>query len=232
MDQLMKSVGMVSSLAKSLTLMGVKEQVTEEPETSSFQYRARPTLGLQGLVNSTKISRKEIQLLYRGFKQGCPSGTVGLEQFKEIYSLFFPHGYKSNADTGQYAIYVFNSFDRDKNGRINFEEFVLGLSVLSRGSIEEKLRWIFDLYDVDQDGLLTTDDIEQVMRSVYSMMGSPTNPPIEEDTIADHVSYIFNKMDENGDGTITVEEFIETCSRDESICQSLGLFDTILIPTT
>lgn len=68
----------------------------------------------------------------------------------------------------------------------------MGLSVLSRGSIEEKLRWIFELYDVDQDGLLTREDIEKVMWSVYAMMGNPTNPPIELDTITNHVDYIFN----------------------------------------
>jgi len=195
------------------------------PGAGTVRYRPESLLQLCKL---TKFSKRELQLMYRGFKQVCPNGVVSLEQFKEIYANFFPHGHKSNADTGRYAVYVFNTFDRDKNGYISFEEFVVGLSILSRGTTEEKLRWVFDLYDVDQDGLLTKEDIEQVVGSVYEMMGSPTDPPIEENTVQEHIDFVFNKMDDNGDGFITLQEFLETCGHDEAICQSLGLFDTIL----
>lgn len=44
---------------------------------------------LDSIIGLTKFSRKEIQVMYRGFKQGCPTGIVSLAQFKEIYSQFF-----------------------------------------------------------------------------------------------------------------------------------------------
>src|SRR5690242_13065907 len=68
----------------------------------------------------------------------------------------------------------------------------MGLSVISRGTTEEKLRWIFELYDVDQNEKLTRDDICDVVSSIYAMMGNPTNPPIQNDTVEKHVDYIFN----------------------------------------
>jgi hypothetical protein len=44
------------------------------------------------LVKETRFTKKEIQLLYRGFKQECPSGIVNEQLFKEIYAHYFPQG--------------------------------------------------------------------------------------------------------------------------------------------
>lgn len=40
------------------------------------------------------------------------------------------------------------------------QEFVIGLSVISRGSLDEKMCWIFHLYDTDHDGILTRYDVQ------------------------------------------------------------------------
>ena len=37
----------------------------------------------------------------------------------------------------------------------SFKDYVEALSILVRGSIKEKLHWIFRFYDVDEDGKLT-----------------------------------------------------------------------------
>ena len=38
---------------------------------------------------------------------------------------------------------------------ILFQDFVLGLSILVKGCLEDKLRWIFSLYDQDRDGYIS-----------------------------------------------------------------------------
>ncbi|KXJ69413.1 hypothetical protein RP20_CCG027203, partial [Aedes albopictus] len=40
-------------------------------------------------------------------------------------------------------------------------------------------------------------------------------------------SLSFEKMDRNCDGKITLDEFIECCTTDESIRRSIAVFDTI-----
>ena len=37
----------------------------------------------------------------------------------------------------------------------SLQEFVMGLSVLARGTLQEKLQWTFDLYDINRDGIIT-----------------------------------------------------------------------------
>ena len=56
---------------------------------------------------------------------------------------------------------LFNALDLDKNGHIDFREFVLGLN-LSTKPLDEKIRWAFRLYDISQDGLIQRTEIKQV----------------------------------------------------------------------
>ncbi|MGH0136631.1 UNVERIFIED_CONTAM: hypothetical protein FKN15_070038 [Acipenser sinensis] len=58
-------------------------------ELSTVCYRPE---GLDKLQEQTKFTKKELQVLYRGFKNECPSGVVNEETFKLIYSQFFPQG--------------------------------------------------------------------------------------------------------------------------------------------
>uniref|UniRef100_A0A4W5RAL7 EF-hand domain-containing protein n=1 Tax=Hucho hucho TaxID=62062 RepID=A0A4W5RAL7_9TELE len=164
--------------------------------------------GLDQLQVQTKFTKKELQSLYRGFKNECPSGLVDEETFKTIYSQFFPQG-----DATTYAHFLFNAFDMDRNGSIRFEDFVIGLSVLLRGSVTEKLNWAFNLYDINKDGYITKEEMLAIMKSIYDMMGRYTYPSVRDEAPSEHVDKFFQKMDRNRDGVVTIEEFIETCQK-------------------
>jgi Ca2+-binding EF-hand superfamily protein len=94
--------------------MLVADLEVDDFEVNAVRYRPE---SLRKLCEETKFNKHELQLMYRGFKQGCPNGIVTLQQFKDIYAQFFPAGGAS----GRYAQFVFNTFDRDHNGSINFE---------------------------------------------------------------------------------------------------------------
>ncbi|XP_033610519.1 Kv channel-interacting protein 2 isoform X2 [Cryptotermes secundus] len=178
---------------------------------------------LTKLAKTTKFSRKEIQLIYRGFKQECPTGMVDEESFKNIFSQFFPQG-----DASQYAHYVFNTIKHNQTGKISFEDFLGILSKVSRGSVQEKLQWIFGLYDLNGDGLITKNEMLDVVTSIYEMLGRSTEPVVEEHSAKEHVEKIFHQIDTNKDGVVTIDELVEWCSRDEQILQSLETLDTVL----
>nr|XP_027214176.1 Kv channel-interacting protein 4-like [Penaeus vannamei] len=178
---------------------------------------------LEKLAKTTKFSKKEIQLIYRGFKQECPTGLIDEEGFKEIFSQFFPLG-----DATHYAHYVFNTFTRNHHGQISFEDFLASLSTVSRGTTQEKLQWIFGLYDVNNDGLITKAEMVDVVSAIYEMMGRSTEPQVEETSAKEHVEKIFHLIDANQDGAITIEELAQWVSRDDTIIQSLSMMDTVL----
>ncbi|MEE6479171.1 hypothetical protein FKM82_012167 [Ascaphus truei] len=179
--------------------------------------------GLEQLQVVTKFTKKELQSLYRGFKNECPSGLVDEETFKMIYAQFFPQG-----DATMYAHFLFNAFDLDRNGAIRFEDFVVGLSILLRGTVHEKLKWAFNLYDINKDGYITKEEMLAIMKSIYDMMGRYTYPMLRDDAPIDHVERFFEKMDRNNDGVVTIDEFLETCQKDENIMKSMQLFENVI----
>uniref|UniRef100_A0A3P9K684 Potassium voltage-gated channel interacting protein 3 n=1 Tax=Oryzias latipes TaxID=8090 RepID=A0A3P9K684_ORYLA len=154
-DMELLAIGVVVILFMAvLKQFGILEPISSFEDSSDSDLelstvRHQPE-GLDQLQAQTKFTRKELQSLYRGFKNECPSGLVDEETFKSIYSQFFPQG-----DASTYAHFLFNAFDLDRNGSIRFEDFVIGLSVLLRGSVTEKLNWAFNLYDINKDGYIT-----------------------------------------------------------------------------
>jgi Ca2+-binding EF-hand superfamily protein len=89
------------------------------------------------------------------------------EEFQKIYRQFFPFG-----DPSSFADYVFNVFDSDKSGSIDFKEFICALSVTSRGKMEDKLDWAFQLYDIDGDGKISYDEMLAIVEAIYKMVST------------------------------------------------------------
>ncbi|XP_059117346.1 calsenilin isoform X2 [Peromyscus eremicus] len=197
-------------------------RLSSDSELELSTVRHQPE-GLDQLQALTKFTKKELQSLYRGFKNECPTGLVDEDTFKLIYSQFFPQG-----DATTYAHFLFNAFDADGNGAIHFEDFVVGLSILLRGTVHEKLKWAFNLYDINKDGYITKEEMLAIMKSIYDMMGRHTYPILREDAPLEHVERFFQKMDRNQDGVVTIDEFLETCQKDENIMSSMQLFENVI----
>ena len=100
-----------------------------------------------------------------------------------------------------------------------FREFVLGMSITSSGSREERLRWSFRLYDISKDGVLRVEEMVKIVASIFSLFGEceVVNIASAEDT----ANEIFTKMDVNKDGTVSEEEFINCCLQDKTISELL-----------
>ncbi|KAM6182037.1 A-type potassium channel modulatory protein KCNIP2 isoform 4-T4 [Erethizon dorsatum] len=173
----MRGQGRKESLSDSRDLDGSYDQLTDsvedEFELSTVCHRPE---GLEQLQEQTKFTRKELQVLYRGFKNECPSGIVNEENFKQIYSQFFPQG-----DSSTYATFLFNAFDTNHDGSVSFEEML------------------------------------DIMKSIYDMMGKYTYPALREEAPREHVESFFQKMDRNKDGVVTIEEFIESCQKVQAL---------------
>jgi Ca2+-binding EF-hand superfamily protein len=176
-----------------------------------------------------------------GFLKDCPSGTLTKEEFQKIYRQFFPFG-----DPSSFADYVFNVFDSDKSGNIDFKEFICALSVTSRGKMEDKLDWAFQLYDIDGDGKISYDEMLKIVEAIYKMVslgfwgyvpssaanvaqvGSMVKLPEDEDTPEKRVKKIFRMMDKDENGSLDMEEFKEGSKRDETIVSALSLYDGLV----
>ncbi|MBN3319782.1 NCS1 protein, partial [Atractosteus spatula] len=233
---------------------------------STEMYLSRRVGGGEENSNYTVISKvmSWAQRRYKGFIKDCPSGQLDAAGFQKIYKQFFPFG-----DPTKFATFVFNVFDENKDGRIEFSEFIQALSVTSRGTLDEKLRscscvelgWWWDvemkaqlssafalqrrfkfrlqvafdvrtgafkLYDLDNDGYITRDEMLNIVDAIYQMVGNTVELPEEENTPEKRVDRIFAMMDKNADGKLTLQEFQEGSKADPSIVQALSLYDGLV----
>ncbi|KAF1832472.1 EF-hand [Decorospora gaudefroyi] len=178
---------------------------------------------LADLQKATHFDKKELQQWYKGFLKDCPSGMLTKEEFQKIYKQFFPFG-----DPSSFADYVFNVFDADKSGTIDFKEFICALSVTSRGKMEDKLDWAFQLYDIDGDGKISYEEMLAIVEAIYKMVGSMVKLPEDEDTPEKRVKKIFRMMDKDENGSLDMAEFKEGSKRDETIVSALSLYDGLV----
>ncbi|TEA23002.1 hypothetical protein DBR06_SOUSAS13110045, partial [Sousa chinensis] len=170
------------------------DKIEDELEMTMVCHRPE---GLEQLEAQTNFTKRELQVLYRGFKNDPCSHHL-------LFLLCL-------ADASTYAHYLFHAFDTTQTGSVKFEDFVTALSILLRGTVHEKLRWTFNLYDINKDGYINKEEMMDIVKAIYDMMGKYTYPVLKEDTPRQHVDVFFQKMDKNKDGIVTLDEFLESC---------------------
>lgn len=73
------------------------------------------------------------------------------------------------------------------------------------------------LYDVKQDDKVTLDEVEEITRAVYALLGYYVTPPYDKKTSDDRAKELFSKLDPYNKSFVTREDFINICSR---VCNS------------
>ncbi|XP_010707146.1 guanylyl cyclase-activating protein 1-like [Meleagris gallopavo] len=101
----------------------------------------------------------EIHHWYKKFMTECPSGQLTEHEFKQFFGL---RGLDPQAN--EYIEQMFRTFDMNKDGYIDFMEYVAALSLVLRGKMEQKLRWYFKLYDVDGNGCIDRHELLNIIK--------------------------------------------------------------------
>merc|ERR1712212_970594 len=167
------------------------------------------------LMMNTQYDEATIQEWYKGFMADCPDGRLNTNAFMKIYSKCFPAG-----NAKEFCDHVFRTFDSDKNGFIDFKEFLLAINVTSNGNPEEKLNWAFSMYDVDGNGWIDLLEMTRIVRSIYKMSGNRRREQ-ELESPEERATSIFKRMDINDDGRVTRQEFVSTCLDDQNLIELL-----------
>jgi Ca2+-binding EF-hand superfamily protein len=141
-------------------------------------------------------------------------GEIGREEFGDCVAAIIQG--TTNVGPGaseRVADELFEIFDADGNGVVDFAELASGLSVLCGGSRDDKVRAAFELFDTNGDGVISRAEMVTYLKSVFKLIyatkpelhGSVGVGPDELGVVT--ADQCFAEADLNGDGALSFAEF-------------------------
>ncbi|KAI5098464.1 guanylyl cyclase-activating protein 2-like [Silurus meridionalis] len=156
-----------------------------------------------------------LQNMYKKFVIECPSGLLFLHEFKKFF------GVGPSGEASDYAESMFRAFDKNGDNTIDFLEFVAALNLVFRGDLEHKLRWSFKVYDKDGNGFIDKAELKAIVEIIFHIRKvGRKDPDVSPEEICER---IFKVIDVDGDGQITLEEFLAGAQKDPWILNLLRL---------
>nr|XP_048308415.1 EF-hand calcium-binding domain-containing protein 1 isoform X4 [Myodes glareolus] len=108
---------------------------------------------------------------------------------------------------------VFRGFDRDNDGCVSVTEWIHGLSLFLRGTLEEKMKYCFEVFDLNGDGYISKEEMFHMLKNSLLKQPSEEDP---DEGIKDLVEITLKKMDQDHDGKLSYTDY-ENAVREETL---------------
>ncbi|KAK7065623.1 EF-hand calcium-binding domain-containing protein 1 [Halocaridina rubra] len=128
------------------------------------------------------------------------------------------HGIFGMTDEGLMEC-MYQVFDMDQDGAIGPEEFVVGMSVFLRGTLEEKIDYCFSVYDHNGDGLVSRDEMFHHLKS--AVVNIPPGEELDE-VVKDMVEMVCKKLDMDHDGRVSFTDYATAVAAEPLLLEVFG----------
>ncbi|EEF39061.1 calcineurin B-like protein 4 [Ricinus communis] len=170
-----------------------------------------------GLAAQTPFSVNEIETLYDLYRKISSSiiqdGFINKEEFQ--FALF-----RSSKKRNLFADRIFDLFDVNRNGHIDFGEFVNSLSIFHPKTPEAvKIKYAFKLYDLRHTGYIEREELKDMVLALLN----ESDLVLSDDVIDTIVDKTFTEADIKGDGRIDQEEWEQYVARNPALLKNMTL---------
>lgn len=114
---------------------------------------------------------------------------------------------------------IFRIFDKDGDSFVSVKEWIAGLSVFFRGTLDEKIKYCFQVYDLNSDGFISREEIFHMLKN--SLVEQPTEEDPDEG-IKDLVEITLKMMDHDRDGTVSFADYEKTVREQSLLLEAFG----------
>jgi len=109
------------------------------------------------LWQTTSFSEEDIKMLVKQFRMDFPTGNVNKQGAQDVIHRVFPR-----YDADCLLKNIFEIFESQNAGRVSNNEILWVFSMSMSGTADDKLQWLFKLYDKDQNGEIVQDEFEDI----------------------------------------------------------------------
>ena len=173
----------------------VNEEQTKDALAHLTMFHKNNTLKTAtfSFIGSQLISKDEKEGLAKVFKTLDRNGDGRLSK-DEVQEGYMAHYGKLISDDEVNK--MFEAVDTDNSGYIDYTEFIVAAINEKQLTSHDKLKAAFRMFDKDNSGMITPSEIRDVFAAESSLP-------------AEIIDTIIKAVDANGDGEISLEEFIE-----------------------
>uniref|UniRef100_A0A1B6FHF3 EF-hand domain-containing protein n=1 Tax=Cuerna arida TaxID=1464854 RepID=A0A1B6FHF3_9HEMI len=114
---------------------------------------------------------------------------------------------------------IFSAFDRHNKLVITMESWLVGLSVLLRGTLEEKISYCFKVYDLMGEGYIKREYMFRLLKHTFrgNLLGEDP-----EELVKDMIDMVMNKMDLDRDGLLSFDDYSQSVRKNNNLLEVLG----------
>ncbi|XP_018339169.1 PREDICTED: EF-hand calcium-binding domain-containing protein 1 [Trachymyrmex septentrionalis] len=114
---------------------------------------------------------------------------------------------------------LFCCWDREIEGAIRLEPWIMGLDVFLRGSLRDKIVFCFHVYDLNNDGYITKDEIFQLLKNCLIKQPGEEDP---DEGVKDLSELALKKLDVDHDGKISFRDYETAVIEEPLLLEAFG----------
>ncbi|CAF0864660.1 unnamed protein product [Rotaria sordida] len=178
---------------------------------------------IEFISNVTKLDHENVRLWYSKLMAACPDRKIS-----KADTVNFLRSINSGKDEQlqKQANEIHKAFDENNDGIVDQREFLIGFALTSKGSIHEKLKYVFRTYDHDKDGLISKKEIDRMIKIAMRLHGKE-----EREKTTRTINELKRSLERLNQGKdldrlkITSEEFIQLLMENKELCKLVSPFN-------
>ena len=116
-------------------------------------------------ANNTMIKKEDVKERYQQFIDKHPLGKIEKSEYINMIQECYGNTYGLEK-------YVFETYDRNGDGFVDFSEFLKVIYILSNDSPKEKLQLIFRVFDADKNGTISLSELKSIVKDFFNLLGN------------------------------------------------------------